>query len=271
VYTTAHIAPELTVCLGQVISDCRNPRSRLGKRPSALPFDDLSSDRNDGYELFRNTFNTKEKISASATVRSLLRFHLEGHRDQSKVGARIVHKILIEEFDPPADYVEDMFKLDAVQTYLKDNRFKKPIYMICGLKTALGGGVAVNQIENTRGGGGSLEAKISAKGITDAAALRAQFNKERTKGNLHEVKATQRFIFAYRLRIIKYDRKLKDKPYSEEVITFHGEEDPVPDDADLEDIEPSLNSLEDYSEGYQMADPDYDDAEPLDGDERENE
>lgn len=253
--------------MGQVISDYKKPRSRLGDKPPALPFDDVTSDRNDGYELFWNTFSTKERISASTKVRSFLRFDLEGHRDNSKVGARIVHKILIQEFDPPLSYVEDMFNRDAVQRYLKDNGFKKPIYMVCGLKTALGGGVTVNENENSAGGGGSIEAKVSAKGVTDVAALRAQFDREKGKRNLHNVKATQQFIFAYRLRIIKYDRKLRNKPYTEEVVKLHGEDDPVRDDTEsLDDVEPVFESLLDYSEGYQMADLDYDDAKLTEGD-----
>jgi hypothetical protein len=134
--------------------------------------------------------------------------------------------------------------------------------MICGLKTALGGGRTIDRNHKDQGAGGALEGKVSAKGVTDVASLQVKFAAERKRGSLHDVKATQQFIFAYRLRRIKYDKKLKDKPFTEEVIEFYGDEDHVPDDADPEDREPSIKDLLDYNQRYEMADPDYDDAEP---------
>jgi hypothetical protein len=244
-----------------VISNYKQPRSRLGQAPPDLPFDSTASARNDGYELYWDTFTTKESISLETKVRSLLRFELDSHRDKSEFGTRVVHKILVEEFDPPPSYVEKMFNQDATQKYLKDSRYKKPIYMVCGLKTALGGGVTVDGCDKSLGYGATLEGKASAKGLVDIASLKAKFAKEKGKGSHHEVKATQKFIFAYRLRCIKYNKKLKDKPYTEEVLEFHGNNDYVPDDVDPEDLEPSLQNLLEYTQGYEIADPDYDDPE----------
>ena len=233
----------------------------MGKPPQVLPFDDTTSARNDGYELFWDTFDTKESISFDAKVRSLLRFELNSHRDKAQVGARIVHKILIEEFDPPPAYVEEMFNQDAVQKYLKDSRYEKPVYMICGLKTALGGGVTVDQFDRDLDFSTAVEGKLSAKGVADVAVLKAKIEKQKQTGSLHQVKATQKFIFAYRLRRIKYDKKLKQHPITEEAVEFYGDEDHIPNDVDLKHLEPSLQDLLDYAQGHEIADPDYDDPE----------
>src|SRR5436305_14715081 len=64
--------------------------------------------------------------------------------------------------------------------------------------------------------------KFIVQGVTDLAAAELAFSSSNNKSEGHEVVATNQFVFAYRLREIKYDKKLKKKPYDQEVIRFHG-------------------------------------------------
>ena len=214
------------------------------------------TDCNEGFELYNNVSNSSNSISTSAKVRSLLGFSLEGHSDKSKVGSLLVNKIGIEEFQPTAEYVEDSFNQPAVLQHLKRKKYRVPIYMICGVKTAIGGGKIATENAQDRGVSASGQVKLSVKGVTDLATAELAFSSSKNKSEGRQIVATNQFVFAYRLREIKYDKKLKTKPYDQEVVSWHGEGDHIPHHADPENIEALYGEFLEYPEGvgYQFVD-----------------
>jgi hypothetical protein len=197
-----------------------NPRSRIGDGPIPLPPGRSASVTSEKPESFWRKTDCVKYISTNAEVRKFLKFDLKAQRDHSRVVSRVVERINIQEFDPTIQYAEDTMKQDAIQSYLKGAKGKTPVYMICGLKIAVGGAKAFNESSQGQSTSFRGDAHMNVKGESVGNVSMDMKSISNALAG-HDVEATHDFVFAYRLKQIKYYDKKKNKPYLAE-IEFHG-------------------------------------------------
>ena len=195
----------MTVRLGQIIADHRRPRDRIGDDPLEIPYNRTETALNTGMEVI-HVVNAEEKsASLSAKVRNLFCFQLEGSRATARVGTHLVKKIEILEFSPTDEYAKQTLAKPAVQAYLKQVKYKKRIFMICGLKIAHGA-VALDAIGKSSRGEGSVSLPLNPKGGTTLGTMKGSIETAKIGTKIHNVLATHSFVFGYRLREVKYSR-----------------------------------------------------------------
>lgn len=204
---STNILPDSTVKLGQIIADHKRPRDRIGDDPIEISPDQIATSFNTGSE-FRQVVNAEEKsISMSAKVRNLLAFRLEGNKATGRIVTHTIKKVEISEFAPKNEYAKKSLEERAVKEYLKQVKYKKRIFMICGLKIAHGAMVR-DAVGNEYQGEGSVSLPLNVKGGTLGNA-KGSVEVAKIGTKIHNVHATNSFIFAYRLREVKYTKSLQ--------------------------------------------------------------
>jgi hypothetical protein len=174
---------------------------------------------NTGMEVIHVVNSEEKSISLSTKVRNLLAFRLEGSKETARVGTHLVKKVEILEFSPTDEYAKQSIMRPAVQAYLKQVKYKKQIFMICGLKIAHGA-VALDAIGKRYQGEGSLSLSLNLKGGTTLGTAKGSIGAAKIGTKIHDVLATHSFIFAYRLREVKYTRNLQ-QVYTREIGKLH--------------------------------------------------
>jgi hypothetical protein len=238
--------------VGQIIYDYRRPRSGLGE-PLELPSASSASYVNRGCEIISITSDAVDSVSLDSRVLDFVGFRLKGDSEKSKVRQLLLEKIEITELNPSSDYVENSFKQSAVQNHLKRTKFRSPLYMICARKVALGGAKALDQIKKGQSFEGTAEVPFDIHGGKVAKATASGLH-ERRKERRHDIYTTHPFVFAYRLREIVYDPKLKNEPYDREVLRFHSALGRPLTGKEVEEATADFVDLEEYAEGYTLVD-----------------
>jgi hypothetical protein len=243
----AEILPDTDVLLGQIVYNFQEPRTRLGK-PLPIALGNTSSAFNRGHEIIKTESTSLDDVSAFAHVHDYLKLGFTHQAEDSDRNVTRVDKVRIEQFVPDDDYVEQSFKAKEVERHLKQYWLSSPpLYMICGLKVAVGG--ATTRTWNSKSKTKSGDLAVAAPSHEPEAPASFEVGREAKRHDASDfaLRATHQFVFAYRLRRIIYDKKTRIA-YSDEVIKWNSEGGTVPPDTNPDDIVWCLDELLEYDD-----------------------
>ncbi|KAG8529012.1 uncharacterized protein KY384_006701 [Bacidia gigantensis] len=142
-------------------------------------------------------------------------------------------------FNPTKQYIADSVLDPGVQTYIKENKRRRPVYMITGLMIARGASASKKSMVD-KGLHAQFGVDFSAIGVPAALGPKIEVasGKEQT---IHFDHATD-FVLAYRLKKIKVKAKgaIKSKPYNTGALFDSDVKEsalPVDTSWDIDDIE----------------------------------
>jgi len=104
---------------------------------------------------------------------------LKGERNNKDVYT--IAKLVTHNFFPSKKYINDTLKLSVVSEYLQDTEYQEPVYLITGIKLAIGATVAIDRGAEAEGGAGvgakaqagpldvDIEAKVKIAGKSDVS------------------------------------------------------------------------------------------------------
>ncbi|KAK0101209.1 hypothetical protein ONS95_012810 [Cadophora gregata] len=129
---------------------------------------------------------------------------ISGTWDNTEESTYKFSELITKTISPSLSEIQAIFKEPEVQQCLKDSRFRNNLYMIIGIKIARGADVAISRI---RARGGNLNFGIDMTPFGVPIKVGPEFELSREVGHSVEEKHTNDFVFAYRLREIRYRRK----------------------------------------------------------------
>ena len=154
------------------------------------------------------TFETKTgwgyDASFSVAVLSLLPFSVAGNRRQSRMHRYEIEKVEERMFVPSQDYVRQSMFQAEVLSYLARYRWKKSVYMIVGIKVAQGGKI-VHETEHALGG--HLAGALPGASVGVPLDVGATVSTDTLHSRHEQKQIPNAFVFAYRLREIRYSKK----------------------------------------------------------------
>jgi hypothetical protein len=223
--------------LGHIIFDPTNPNIPLN-RSTVVPFtDDLIPARTvkPGWtgtisQLREKKFGIWARFLEIIGLRGKISVHSIGDND-NYFTFESLETIYI---DPSDEYVKKSMDVDGVKRFLEAGRFKKPVYMITGMKIARGAS-AIGSQTVVHGG----EAKLGFDGTFSGVpvALGPEVEVSSSKTNAVSFEGAEGFAFAIRLRKISYKmgRDLVHREYREGVVL--DDDDEVGEEEEEEGVE----------------------------------
>jgi len=207
--------PDDAIQLGHILSDHTDPLSslnadeRLPLPPSvvkSLPKTGFSATRQ---KVHDGKFGLWAQILEGATFGGGVGVNFSSNKNDVYTVQTLVTSWMWLAPAAATKYVEDSVKLDGVQRFLKGARYKKPVYMITGLKVAKG--AAVNSKDK---GENEMVAKLMADGTAAGLPLKAgpqaQCSATVDSETAFET-APADFVFAYQLRKLTCSKKKATK------------------------------------------------------------
>jgi len=164
--------------------------------------------------------------------------------DDTEVAEYKFEELVTNTITPGLDEVRKLFSDESVQQAVKDSRFGSNLYLITGIKIARGADVAISK---AKARGGNLHFGVDATALGVPIKVGPKFENERSQGQGLTEKHTDEFVFAYRLREIKYKRKKIEtqKEYAKGDLMGHDQKGTESDsDEDEAGGEPELIGLE---------------------------
>jgi len=104
-------------------------------------------------------------------------------------------------FDPSAEYLEETLNLPKNLAYLRDQRFKRSLYLVTGVKTAYGAKLTRSRSEQ-RGG----DVKVGISPNVPGLEIGPTASYTQTGKVTERVQGPTDFVFAYRLNKLHYSR-----------------------------------------------------------------
>ncbi|KAL2678786.1 hypothetical protein Neosp_009537 [[Neocosmospora] mangrovei] len=203
-----------TVVLGRLIKDPANPQSKIPKSrivpiPLPAPFDGRKTDWQATLDQVRSG-----KIGLWAKC---MRF-IEGDLSFSQLKSSLEnHSFTILEtkyFLPDDDYFAQILKDAGVQAYLHVHNWRKPIYLITGIKIARGASVSIeSSIERSAQAG----LKVDATGVGAPINVGPEASWETEKKRGISYGGSTDYIFAYQLTRMMPKKGCK-KPRSQSYV-----------------------------------------------------
>lgn len=105
-------------------------------------------------------------------------------------------------FNPDQKYVEESMREDAVDAWMKAKSYRKPVYMITGLKVARG---ASMNVANTSERSGKLDLGIDLTPAAIPVRVGPVIEGSKTEEERTAFDASSDFVYAFRLRKIWYE------------------------------------------------------------------
>lgn len=197
---------ETLVRLGQLIHDPRHPAERVGREPLEFgPGDtvhELCTETNFTYaQLTHRRFD----IGLGATIMSFLPFGIRGQYSASDGKLFEIERVESRLLEPSDSYVQKTLTKPSVREYLAAKYYKKPLYMIVGVKVGRNARILQGRF-NLTGGTVSADVPISLSGIPVDPSVDASITTSRFQGVQRQLPDS--FVFAYRLREVRYSIKV---------------------------------------------------------------
>lgn len=117
-------------------------------------------------------------------------------------------ELVTRTISPSLGEIQAIFQGQDVQSCIKDSRFRDNLYIITGVKIAKGANVV---IEKVRARGGNLNFGVDATPLGVPIKVGPDIEVSKEAGQGLEERHEDAFVFAYRLREIKYRRKVVEK------------------------------------------------------------
>jgi hypothetical protein len=214
--------PEGPIHLGHIIANLNepanplNPSSRLSAsiivyKHTSGKTTATSQDTRDGDFGVWAQFLQLPKVGASANASSDTKDAYE------------CHSVLTTFFNPTQEFFEQSVHIEGVQRFLKASRYKKPVYMVTGLKIAKG-------VKVTRSGGKGRGGSVEGGADLTSAGVPAQFGSEahyqRTQEHLYSAETEEDIVIAFRVRKLtcKKSGTVSDKSHNEGAFMGVGDE-----------------------------------------------
>ncbi|KAL2843366.1 hypothetical protein BJY01DRAFT_248655 [Aspergillus pseudoustus] len=129
-------------------------------------------------------------------------------------------EMLAEFVDPTPDFIKRSMSHSRVKEYIEMSEFRKPIYIITGVRIATGATVAMSRARERKG---QFRAGADGKssGVPASGGPEARYDMQRRE----ELSFTSEssFVFAYRLRKVYYRKeKLKNKKFPGQLSSQEG-------------------------------------------------
>ncbi|KAF3928366.1 hypothetical protein ABW21_db0205146 [Orbilia brochopaga] len=207
---SCEFSPAGNLSLGQILAEPKDPAFVLQPEgplpiPEGIKVEDTSREN-------INLENKKELSSqfSAWTKLSYLPVHFKGSASATKVHNLTWHFDKIESriISPTITYVEAAMRHGDVQASLREWMFKRRVYMVTGVRIAIGARMMRKDVLET-----SLSS--SAKGgVPDqslSTGIGGGFANKST--DTEEFGAASDFVFAYRLNEVRYKGKITHKPY----------------------------------------------------------
>jgi hypothetical protein len=135
---------------------------------------------------------------------SILPFTLAGRRNNSTSSHYEIDNLEERVFVPSAHYIRQSILQNDVLGYLASRHYRTAVYMIVGIKLALGGKVVHS---TKRGWGGDMGGTLPGASVGIPIDIGAKVSIDRDARRLEHKQIPDSFVFAYRLREIRYAKK----------------------------------------------------------------
>ena len=197
--------PNTAIRLGQLITDPRNPTESLANGP--LTIESLGTVVDSGTKrdyVFRKQREREFGIGFSAAVLSLLPFGLQGDKERKTTHHFRIKTVEESMFLPSPEYVQKSVLQAEVLKYLAQHRYRKSLYMIVGIRVGCDAEV-IHERKLGNGGKLSVAAPGSLTGIP--VDFGAEIKAKSVDDYYERKHIPSSFVFAYRLREIRYFKK----------------------------------------------------------------
>lgn len=197
------VAPDSTIVLGKLIVDPFSPEGPPYLAP-ALPVSPSE----------RTEFNypwTHEKENERGGTLGLFASFMSYVGVGGELSANLkfggslkieVDRLQTLKFEPSDDYLEKSLNLDKNLQFLKDNKYRKPVYIVTGTKTAYSGRVTRTKSTDW-GGDGNVGVSPHVPGLqVGPKGSYTQHTKE-----IETVQGLTNFVFGFRLNKVHYSKR----------------------------------------------------------------
>jgi hypothetical protein len=242
---TRDTLPSGPIFLGGIVSSPRSPELSLNNKRSPL-LETLEVSTTTIHDSTR-TLSKGTKGKAGVWCEFIIDIGVGGDAgttwDNTEVTEYKFEELVTKTISPDLHEVRKLFEDDSVQQAIKDSRFGSNLYLITGIKIARGAEVAISKV---RSRGGNLHFGVDTTALGVPLKVGPDLENERSKGQGLTEKHKGEFVFAYRLREIRYKRKKLEgqKEYAKGDLMGHGQDRKESEsDEDEESGEPELIDL----------------------------
>ena len=203
---TRDTLPSGPIFLGSIIKSPRSPELSINGKKSPL----LSALEVDETRLIDSSrqLTKGQNGKAGVWVEFLggigIGAEVSGNWDNTEQSTYKFSELITKTISPSLSEIQAIFREPDVQKCLKDSRFRDNLYMITGIKIARGADVAISKIR-ARGGNLNFGVDMTPFGVPIKVGPQVELSRE--MGQSLEEKHTSDFVFAYRLREIRYRRR----------------------------------------------------------------
>lgn len=157
--------------------------------------------------------------------------------DKIKASTYKFDRLDTEFVDPTPKYVQDSVLSEPVAHFIAASDFKKPVYMITGIKIARGAEVA---LAKSKGAGAHMRVGVDGTPAGTPVAARPEITISSKDSEKTSYGGSSDFVFAYRLRKIFYEKgQVRDDEYNKGALYGLGDR-----KADETEANPPLSTLE---------------------------
>lgn len=243
---TRETLPSGPIFLGGIISSPRSPEISLNNKRSPL-LSALEVSTSTVHDSTR-TLSKGTKGKAGVWCEFIIDIGVGGDAgitwDNTEVAEYKFEELVTKTIAPSLHEVRKLFEDDGVQQEIKNSRFGSNLYLITGIKIARGAEVAISKV---RSRGGNLHFGVDTTALGVPIKVGPDLENERSRGQGLTEKIKHEFVFAYRLRELRYRRKQVEgqKQYDKGDLMGHGQDSKESDSEDDEEGgEPELTYLE---------------------------
>lgn len=135
------------------------------------------------------------------------------HNDKTLEDTFSFDRMGTTEFTPSDTYLQESMRSPSTLRYLEKSRYRKPIYMITGIKAVSG---ARAKTIHSSGKGGKLGATVDGLLTGAPVSVGPELEVERTDKTVNAFEGSSDFVFAFRVRRIMVDKngEMKQKDFT---------------------------------------------------------
>lgn len=248
------VLPDSTITPGRLIVDPRTPEGPpyldialkipdTDLRTTNYPYKNKKEDEKGGsfglFASFMSAFGVGGDVSGN--LKSGRSLDIEVDRLQTVM------------FDPSAEYLEETLNSPKNLAYLRDQRFKRSLYLVTGVKTAYAA-----KLTRSRFGQKGAEVKVESAQTSRVLEVGPTASFTQTSQVTETIQGPTDFVFAYRLNKLHYSRTrskyvqqkfTSGALYSDEVDLSHPDDEDEAAESEGEEFAEVVGGLEDDDAG----------------------
>lgn len=204
-------SPEGPIVLGSILADPLEPESPLDDKPFTLDGETIRS-----HDQYDAQSNIKDRNQASGGLFAKI-FHsveliVSGSSNTSMQSCVKFEKLQTLSFEPTDEYMNKSLSTAKVQQYLARHHMRKRIFLVTGVKIAFGAQVIDDE---SRLGEGQISLGLDGDAVGVPLSVGPRVDASRGTSQTFSFNQSSPFVFAYRLREIRYRKgvPIKNKPY----------------------------------------------------------